>query len=74
MRVPAKGADVLPDPAQSGLLVLQPEAVARGLTNREVAAELYLSTATVKAHLTRLMVKLDVANRTQVAVLLHAAE
>lgn len=49
-------------------------AIARGLTNREIAAELYLSTATVKAHLTRLMAKLDVANRTQVAVLLHAAE
>jgi len=49
-------------------------AIARGSTNREIAAELYLSTATVKAHLTRLMAKLDVANRTQVAVLLHDAE
>jgi DNA-binding NarL/FixJ family response regulator len=49
-------------------------AVARGLTNPEIAAELYLSLATVKAHLTRLMVKLDVTNRTQVAVLLHEAD
>ncbi|GAA1581885.1 response regulator transcription factor [Kribbella hippodromi] len=49
-------------------------AIARGLTNRQIAAELYLSTATVKAHLTRLMAKLGAANRTQVAVLLHAAE
>ncbi|MFI5730761.1 response regulator [Kribbella sp. NPDC051587] len=49
-------------------------AVARGLTNPEIAAELYLSLATVKAHLTRLMVKLNVTNRTQVAVLLHEAD
>ncbi|MGY4772784.1 helix-turn-helix domain-containing protein [Kribbella sp. CWNU-51] len=49
-------------------------AIARGRTNREIAGELYLSTATVKAHLTRLMAKLDVTNRTQVAVLLHDAE
>jgi DNA-binding NarL/FixJ family response regulator len=49
-------------------------AIAQGRTNREIAGELYLSTATVKAHLTRLMVKLEVSNRTQVAVLLHDAE
>ena len=49
-------------------------AIAQGRTNREIAAELYLSTGTVKAHLTRLMAKLDVTNRTQVAVLLHDAE
>ncbi|MEV5965104.1 response regulator transcription factor [Kribbella sp. NPDC051952] len=49
-------------------------AIAQGRTNREIAGELYLSTATVKAHLTRLMAKLEVSNRTQVAVLLHDAE
>ncbi|WP_405061776.1 response regulator transcription factor [Kribbella sp. NBC_01505] len=49
-------------------------AVARGLTNPDIAAELYLSTGTVKAHLSRLMTKLKVTNRTQVAVLLQDAE
>ncbi|WP_432967717.1 response regulator [Dactylosporangium sp. CA-233914] len=47
--------------------------VARGLTNADIAAELGMSVATVKAHLTHIMTKLDLDNRTQVAMLVHDA-
>ncbi len=46
--------------------------VARGLSNAEIAAELYLSDATVKAHLAHIVTKLD-ANRIQIAILGHDA-
>ena len=49
-------------------------AVGRGLSNAQVGTELYLSVATVKAHVSRLMVKLDLANRVQVALLVHDAD
>ena len=49
-------------------------AVGRGLSNAQIGAELYLSIATVKAHVSRLLVKLEVANRVQVALLVHDAE
>ena len=44
------------------------EAVARGLTNREIARELGISVSTVKSILTTVMIKWDCANRTQVGV------
>lgn len=43
-------------------------AVARGLTNHEVAAELYISLSTVKTHLGALMTKLGVRNRVELAL------
>jgi DNA-binding NarL/FixJ family response regulator len=43
-------------------------AVARGLTNHEVAAELYISLSTVKTHLASLMGKLGVRNRVELAL------
>ena len=43
-------------------------AVARGLTNHEVAAELYISLGTVKTHLGSLMNKLGVRNRVELAL------
>jgi DNA-binding NarL/FixJ family response regulator len=49
-------------------------AVGRGLSNAQVAAELYMSLATVKAHVSRLLVKLEVDNRVQVALLTHDAD
>jgi DNA-binding NarL/FixJ family response regulator len=48
-------------------------AVGRGLTNAEVAAELYMSVATVKAHVSRLLTKLGVENRVQIALLVQEA-
>ncbi|GIG50041.1 ATP-binding protein [Dactylosporangium siamense] len=41
--------------------------VARGLTNKAIAAELYLSERTVETHVQRVLTKLGLANRTQVA-------
>jgi DNA-binding NarL/FixJ family response regulator len=48
-------------------------AVGRGLSNAEIAAELYLSVPTVKAHVSRLFEKLDVTNRVQIAIVVHDA-
>jgi DNA-binding NarL/FixJ family response regulator len=47
--------------------------VGQGRTNAEIAAELHVSVATVKSHITRVLVKLDVGNRTQIALLVHDA-
>jgi DNA-binding NarL/FixJ family response regulator len=49
-------------------------AVGRGLSNAEIAAALYISVATVKAYVSRLLTKLDAGNRVQVALLVHDAE
>jgi DNA-binding NarL/FixJ family response regulator len=48
-------------------------AVGRGLSNAEIASELYLSVPTVKAHVSRLFDKLHVTNRVQIAILVHDA-
>jgi DNA-binding NarL/FixJ family response regulator len=48
-------------------------AVGRGLSNAEIGGELFMSEATVKAHVSRLLVKLDQANRVQLAILAHDA-
>jgi DNA-binding NarL/FixJ family response regulator len=48
-------------------------AVAEGKSNAEIAAELYMSVATVKAHVSRSMAKLQAANRVQVAIRVHDA-
>ena len=43
--------------------------VAQGLSNREVAAELYVSPKTVQYHLTRIYAKLGVRSRSELAAL-----
>jgi len=48
-------------------------AVGRGLSNAEIAGELYLSVPTVKAHIGRLFTKLEVDNRVQIALCVHDA-
>ena len=42
--------------------------VARGLSNAQIGKNLFLSEATVKAHVSRVMAKLGVANRVQAAL------
>ena len=48
-------------------------AVAAGGSNADIAAQLYLSEATVKAYVSRVLTKLDAANRVQIAILVHDA-
>ena len=48
-------------------------AVGRGQANAEIAASLHLSVATVKAHVSRLLDKLEVDNRVQIALLVQNA-
>ncbi|MFC7545676.1 response regulator [Plantactinospora sp. GCM10030261] len=47
--------------------------VGQGRTNQEIGRELLMSTATVKAYMTRILTKLDLTNRVQVALLVHDA-
>ncbi|MDX8480732.1 response regulator transcription factor [Mesorhizobium sp. VK24D] len=48
--------------------------VAEGLSNKEVAARLSLQEKTVKHHMTRVLAKLNVRNRTEAALLMHEAK
>ncbi|WPO70411.1 MULTISPECIES: response regulator transcription factor [unclassified Streptomyces] len=48
-------------------------AVGRGGSNADIAAQLFLSVATVKAHVSRILTKLDLNNRVQIALLAHDA-
>ncbi|MEU5963823.1 response regulator transcription factor [Micromonospora parva] len=48
--------------------------VARGLGNAEIARQLTMSEATVKAHVSRALAKLQAGNRVQLAILVHDAD
>ncbi|MGV9305361.1 MULTISPECIES: response regulator transcription factor [unclassified Nonomuraea] len=48
--------------------------VGRGRSNAEIGGELYMSVATVKAHVSRILTKLALNNRVQIALLVHDAE
>ena len=49
-------------------------AVGRGQSNADIAARLYMSEATVKAHVSRILAKLNATNRVQVAITMHDAD
>jgi|GEM_PF-117091 len=67
------------DDARGRMATLSPRehdvalAVGQGQANAEIAAALLLSVATVKAHVSRLLDKLDVDNRVQIALLVRNA-
>ncbi|MFD7408009.1 response regulator [Streptomyces sp. NPDC059866] len=48
-------------------------AVGEGKTNAEIAAELYMSVPTVKAHVSHILAKLDLTNRVQIALTVYDA-
>ena len=48
-------------------------AIARGVSNAEIGAELHMSVATVKSHVSSIFTKLGLDNRTQIALLAHDA-
>jgi DNA-binding NarL/FixJ family response regulator len=47
--------------------------VGRGESNAEIGRQLFVSEATVKTYVSRLLAKLELANRTQAAILAHEA-
>jgi DNA-binding NarL/FixJ family response regulator len=49
-------------------------AVGEGMTNAEIAAQLYLSVPTIKAHVSVILTKLGATNRVQIALVVHDAE
>ncbi|GAB3145617.1 response regulator transcription factor [Micromonospora sonneratiae] len=65
--------------ARATLAVLTPRerdvvvAIAQGRSNADIATELAMSLTTVKAHVSHILTKLDLTNRTQIALLAHDA-
>ncbi|MGK5678206.1 response regulator transcription factor [Actinoplanes sp. URMC 104] len=77
--VSGAGADPGRERARAALARLSPGErdvaglIAEGRTNSEIAAELLMSTATVKAYVSRIFTKLSLTNRVQIALLVHDA-
>jgi DNA-binding NarL/FixJ family response regulator/tetratricopeptide (TPR) repeat protein len=66
-----------PEPASEDPFGLTPrerqvlELVARGATNREIGAELFMAEKTASVHVSRILAKLDVRSRTEAAGVAH---
>jgi DNA-binding NarL/FixJ family response regulator len=67
--IPGTLRSSLPSLSERELAVLK--LVAKGKSNSEIGAELYLSEATVKTYVSRLLTKLDLRDRVQIAVLAY---
>lgn len=48
-------------------------AVGCGMSNAQIGAKLFMSEATVKAHISKIFAKLDCQNRVQIAIIAHEA-
>ena len=77
VRVHASPAGPVPTSSESARARLSPrerevvELIAHGRSNKEIATELFISEATVKTHVARVLTKLDLRDRTQVAIVAH---
>src|SRR5262249_25862620 len=63
-----------PNPGLESLTEREAEvlaAVARGLSNAEIADELFMSHATAKTHVSRLLTKLDARDRAQLVMIAY---
>lgn len=49
-------------------------AIGQGWSNAEIAGRLYMGVPTVKAHVSRVLDKLEASNRTQIALVVHDAD
>ena len=70
------GASSRPHPGLADLTDRETEvlaAVGSGLSNAQIGAKLYMSEATVKAHISKIFAKLDCQNRVQIAIIAHEA-
>ncbi|WP_405056460.1 response regulator transcription factor [Kribbella sp. NBC_01505] len=71
---PAPGAAAVGDDPLQDLTPREREVaieVAEGMSNAEIAGKLQLSESTVKVHITHIMAKLGLSNRTKLALLVH---
>ena len=76
VRVPVAGGRTLP-PGFDTLTARETEvlaAVARGLSNTEIADSLFMSPATAKTHVSRLLAKLQARDRAQLVMLAYEAQ
>lgn len=48
-----------------------PSSVAEGMDNRDIAASLFLSEGTVRNHISSILGKLELSNRTQIAIMYY---